>query len=114
MNHMHRRLCVAAALAVVLLIAACRSTPSSTPVTADTLAVVNGRAIMRDNVEKSFRRTSNPAQTLSDEEATTARLGILDELITEEILLSKANELKDPGHRQRRRFGVRRGEEEHR
>ena len=96
MNHMHRRLSVAAALAVVLLIAACRSTPSATPVTvtADTYAVVNGKAITRDEVEKSFRRTSNPAQTLSDEEATTAKMSVLDELIMEEILLSKANELK--------------------
>ena len=96
MNHMHRRLSVAAALAVVLLTAACRSTPSTpaVTVTADTWAVVNGRAITRDEVEKSFRRTSNPAQTLSDEEATTAKMSVLDELIMEEILLSKANELK--------------------
>src|SRR5688572_7283679 len=96
MNHMHRRLSVAAALAVVLLIAACRSTPSATPVTvtADTYAVVNGKAITRDEVEKSFRRTSNPAQTLSDEEATTAKMSVLDELIMEEILVFKANELK--------------------
>jgi peptidyl-prolyl cis-trans isomerase SurA len=96
MNHMHRRLSTAAALAVILLIAACRSTTSSTPVTvtADTYAVVNGKAITRDDVEKSFRRTSNPAQTLSDEEATTAKMSILDELIMEEILLSKANDLK--------------------
>ena len=56
--------------------------------------MVNGRAITRDEVEKSFRRTSNPAQSLSEEEATTARIGILDELIMEEILLSKANNLK--------------------
>jgi peptidyl-prolyl cis-trans isomerase SurA len=90
------RLSVAAPLAAALAIAACRSTPASTPVTvtADTFAVVNGRAITRDEVEKSFRRTSNPAQPLSDEEATTARMSILDELIMEEILLSKANELK--------------------
>jgi peptidyl-prolyl cis-trans isomerase SurA len=63
-------------------------------VTADTFAVVNGRAITRDEVDKSFRRTSNPGQTLSDEEATVARMGILDELIMEEILISKANGLK--------------------
>jgi peptidyl-prolyl cis-trans isomerase SurA len=96
MNHMHRRLFFAAPLAALFLIAGCRSTTTSTPVTvtADTYAVVNGKAITRDEVEKSFRRTSNPAQTLAEEEATTARMGILDELIMEEILLSKANDLK--------------------
>jgi peptidyl-prolyl cis-trans isomerase SurA len=94
MNHLHRRLSAVAPVAALLFITACRSTPAATPVTADTLAVVNGRAITRDEVEKSFRRTSNPAQSLSEEEATTARIGILDELIMEEILLSKANDLK--------------------
>src|SRR4029079_14208960 len=100
MNHMHRRLFFAAPLAALFLIAGCRSTTTSTPVTvtADTYAVVNGKAITRDEVEKSFRRTSNPAQTLADEEATTARMGILDELIMEEILLSKANDLKIQVH----------------
>ena len=96
MTHMHR-LSVAPALAALFIIGACRSTTTSTPavtVTADTYAVVNGKAITRDEVEKSFRRTSNPAQQLSEEEATTARMGILDELIMEEILLSKANNLK--------------------
>jgi peptidyl-prolyl cis-trans isomerase SurA len=96
MNHIHRRLSLAGPLAALLVFAACRSTPSATPaaVTADTYAVVNGRSITRDDVEKSFRRTSNPAQTLSSEEATVARMGILDELIMEEVLLSKANEVK--------------------
>ena len=95
MNHMDRRFPLAAFLAPFLVATACRSTPSTTPtVTADTYAVVNGRTISRDDVEKSFRRTSSPEQTLSSEEATVARLSILDELIMEEVLLSKANELK--------------------
>jgi peptidyl-prolyl cis-trans isomerase SurA len=84
------------ALTVVFLATACRSTaaPASVPVTADTWAVVNGKAIMRDEVEKVFRRTGNPAQPLSDEEATTAKLGILDELIMEEVLIGKVGALK--------------------
>lgn len=49
---------------------------------------------MRDDVEKGFRRTGNPAQTLSEEEATAAKLGILDELIMEEILIARAGALK--------------------
>ena len=76
---------------------ACRSSapsPAAVAVTADTWAVVNGKAITRDEVEKMFRRTANPGQPLSEEEATAAKIGILDELIMEEILLGKANALK--------------------
>ena len=56
--------------------------------------MVNGKEITRDEVEKTFRRTGNPAQPLSDEEATAAKIGILDELIMEEILIAKAPALK--------------------
>jgi peptidyl-prolyl cis-trans isomerase SurA len=87
---------LAVALAAVALASACRSTsaPVPAPVSADTWAVVNGRVITREDVEKGFRRTSNPAPPLSEEEATTAKLSILDELIMEEILIAKAVELK--------------------
>jgi peptidyl-prolyl cis-trans isomerase SurA len=81
------------ALAALALIAACRSTPAAPAgpvITPDTWAVVNGKAIMREEVEKGFRRTGNPAQTLSDEEASAAKLSILDELIMEEVLMAKA------------------------
>jgi peptidyl-prolyl cis-trans isomerase SurA len=96
MSQLHRPLSIAALLAAGLLATACRSTSSPAPpaVSADTWAVVNGKAITRDEVEKSFRRTANPAQPLSEEEATAAKMGILDELIMEEILLAKGNELK--------------------
>jgi peptidyl-prolyl cis-trans isomerase SurA len=74
---------------------ACRSTPPpSPPVPPDTWAVVNGSEIKRDQVEKAFRRVGDPSQTLSDEEALTAKLGILDDLIVEEILLARARALK--------------------
>jgi len=87
-------------VAVVLLAicqGACRSSapsPAAVAVTADTWAVVNGKAITREEVEKTFRRTANPAQPLSEEEATAAKIGMLDELIMEQILIGKANELK--------------------
>ena len=86
---------LAVALGAVCLIAACRSTPTpaSPPITPDTWAVVNGKAIMRDEVEKGFRRTGNPAQPLSAEETSAAKLSILDELITEEVLIAKASAL---------------------
>jgi peptidyl-prolyl cis-trans isomerase SurA len=96
MSRLHRHLSVAAVLAAATLATACRSSsaPASAPVTADTWAVVNGKAISRDEVERSFRRTANPAQPLSDEETTAAKLSILDELITEEVLLARAPALK--------------------
>ncbi len=77
---------------------ACRTAPaSSSPtvaVTADTWAVVNGREIKRDEIEKAFRRVSQPGQPLSDEEALTAKLTVLNDFIVQDILLAKARELK--------------------
>jgi len=87
----------ATALAAILLVGACRSTPAAPPapvVSADAWAVVDGREIKRDDVEKAFRRMSDPAQSLSDEEALTARLALLNDLIVEDILMAKARALK--------------------
>ena len=83
-----------AVLVAACLAAACRSTPAAAPVTADTWAVVNGKNITKDDVEKAFRRDGAAAPGLSEEEAHTARLGLLDNLIMEEILLAKAAALK--------------------
>ena len=87
---------VLSALAAACCAAACRSTPapSAAPVTADTWAVVDGREIRREDVERTFRRTRDATQTLSDDEALTARLGILNDLISQDILLEKARQLK--------------------
>jgi peptidyl-prolyl cis-trans isomerase SurA len=87
---------VMSALAVVCLTAACRSTPApqATPVTADTWAVVNGREIKREDVEKAYQRTGNASQPLSNEETLTAKLSLLEELIVQDILLAKARDLK--------------------
>ena len=84
-------------LAVVAAAGACRSTPptpAAVSVSEDTWAVVNGQNITRDDVDKTFRRTRDTSQTLSDEEALTARLSLLEELIVDEILIAKARELK--------------------
>ena len=72
----------------------CQSKPSAPPVSADAWAVVNGREITRDAVEKAYRRNSEPTQTPSEEEATTAKLALLDELVTQELLVAKARDLK--------------------
>ena len=89
-------LVVLSALLAVSFAAACRSTlatPEPT-ITADTWAVVDGRPITRDEVEKAYRRTADPAQTPSNEEALTAKLTVLNDLIVLDILLAKARELK--------------------
>jgi peptidyl-prolyl cis-trans isomerase SurA len=85
------------AVAVTCFAAACNSTRSSSPATtnvsADTWAVVDGRAITRDDVEKTYRRTQDGAQ-LSDEETMTAKLTLLNEMIVQNILIAKAQALK--------------------
>ena len=71
---------------------ACRatSTPPAATVSPDTWAVVDGREIRREEVERSFRRTRDTAQTLSDDEALTAKLSLLGDMIVQDILLAKA------------------------
>jgi peptidyl-prolyl cis-trans isomerase SurA len=92
----HRRFAPALAALAACLLTACRSTPASpaAPVSADTWAVVDGRAITREDVEKAHRRTRDASQTPSDEEVLAAKLSLLDELIVQDLLLAKARELK--------------------
>ena len=84
---------VLSALAAVSITAACRSTPppaaAPTP-SANTWAVVDGHEITRDDVDKAYRRTRDAAQTLSDEETLTAKLGLVENLILQEILITQA------------------------
>jgi peptidyl-prolyl cis-trans isomerase SurA len=82
-------------IAMTAFTLACRSTPGtqSTAVSADTWAVVDGRQITRDYVEKTYRRTQEGAQ-LSEEEAMGAKLSLLNELIVQDILIAKAQALK--------------------
>ncbi|MEZ5286436.1 MAG: SurA N-terminal domain-containing protein [Vicinamibacterales bacterium] len=83
------------ALVVAALLAGCRSTPAAAPPPApDTWATVNGRPISREDVEKAYRRTAPVSPALSDDEAMTAKLNILNELIVQDLLLQKATELK--------------------
>ena len=86
----------AVALAAVVVLTACNSTPSTPPartVTADTWATVNGVDITREQVEKELRRLQNTAGPMSAEESMLANLTILDDLIVERILLAKATAL---------------------
>ncbi len=89
----HRALLFALALAG--LAGACRSTPAAPPpVSADAWAVVDGREIRRDQVEKAYRRTAQASAAPSDDEVLTAKLSLLNDLIVQDILLAKARELK--------------------
>jgi peptidyl-prolyl cis-trans isomerase SurA len=96
-GHLHcHPFVVLSALVAASFAAACRSTPAppATTVSADTWAVVDGREITRDAVEKAYRRARNTSQTLSDEEVLMAKLSLLNDLILQDILLAKAGELK--------------------
>jgi peptidyl-prolyl cis-trans isomerase SurA len=92
-NDCLRFLVLMSALSAAGLGSACHSTPA-TPVSADTWAVVDGRQITRDDVDKAYRRTRDPSQTLSEEEVLAAKLSLLNDLIVQDILLAKAGALK--------------------
>jgi peptidyl-prolyl cis-trans isomerase SurA len=74
----------------------CRSTPSSSvpAVSRDTWATVDGRPITREDVDRVYRRTRDDSQPLSDEEAMTAKLSLLNDLVVQDLLLAKAAALK--------------------
>jgi peptidyl-prolyl cis-trans isomerase SurA len=60
----------------------------------DVWAVVNGREIKREEVDKYYRTRVNPeGQEPSQEESLSQKLNVLDELINNEILLEKAKKL---------------------
>jgi peptidyl-prolyl cis-trans isomerase SurA len=95
--HEHRHLFVALSVLLAVSMAACRATPVTPPATTvsdNVWAVVDGRELTRDDVEKAYRRTGDASQTLSDEEALTAKLNLLNDLIVQDILIAKARELK--------------------
>jgi peptidyl-prolyl cis-trans isomerase SurA len=89
-----RRLLISLAVLVSVSLAAACGKKAAPPVSADTWATVDGRSISLDEVEKTFRRTQDNAATLSPEEAMTAKLSILNELILQDILFAKAQVLK--------------------
>jgi peptidyl-prolyl cis-trans isomerase SurA len=81
----------------VCLVAGCRNAAPAKPaatVSPDTWAVANGKAITRDDVEKAYRRTRDAsAAAVSEEEALTAKVSLLNDMIVQEILLAKARAL---------------------
>jgi len=82
-------------LALAGLVGACRPTPAAPPpVSADTWAVVDGREIQRDEVEKAYRRAAQVSPAPAEDEALATKLSLLNDLIVQDILLAKARELK--------------------
>jgi peptidyl-prolyl cis-trans isomerase SurA len=96
MHTPHRRALLT--LLALLAAGACGSQPSAPPapppLSPDVWAVVDGREIRREEVEKAYRRNVPAGQTMSEDEALTARLDLLDQMITEDILLAAARDLK--------------------
>jgi peptidyl-prolyl cis-trans isomerase SurA len=78
--------------AMVFTVAAgCNEEARHTP---DVWAVVNGKEIKREEVDKYYRTRVNPeGQEPSQEESLSQKLNVLDELINNEILLEKAKKL---------------------
>lgn len=90
-----RRALIPFALALAAVAGACQSRQAAPPpVSQDVWAVVDGREIRREEVEKAYRRAAQPNPALSEEEETTARLNLLDQIIVQDILLARGNELK--------------------
>jgi peptidyl-prolyl cis-trans isomerase SurA len=88
------RLMILLTLALAGAGGACQSKPAAPPVSANAWAVVNGREITRDDVEKAYQRIQQNSQAPSEEEAAAAKLEILDQIIVQDLLLTKARELK--------------------
>ena len=95
---LRRVLVVTTLLANAWLGAACGSKPAAPPAPASvpptTWAVVNGRTISRDDVEKAFRRSQDPSETPGEEEALAGKLNLLNDLIVQDLLLERARALK--------------------
>src|SRR6185295_10877011 len=96
----HRHALLFLAVACAIAAGACQSKPAPPaaaaappPVSQDVWAVVDGRQINREDVEKAYRRTVPPNQAISEDEAKTAKLNLLDQVIAQDIMLAKAKEL---------------------
>ncbi|MDE3171318.1 MAG: SurA N-terminal domain-containing protein [Acidobacteriota bacterium] len=88
---MKPRILVIMALAVCALGAGCRKEIAPGP---DVWAVVDGKQILRQDVERVYRsRVNSEAPAPSHEEQLSLELSILDELINSQILLDRAEKM---------------------
>ena len=84
---------VVAGLLCAWMAAGCGSKTAAPPSSPDVWAVVDGREIRKDTVEKVYRRVAQ-APNASEEDAMTAKLSLLNELIVQDILVARAATLK--------------------
>ncbi len=93
-----RRLLLPLILASTTIAGACQSTPAvplaPPPVSQDVWAVVDGREIRREEIDKAYRRTVQANPAISEDETTTAKLNLLDQVIAQDIMLARAKELQ--------------------
>ena len=86
-----RTILILATAALCFLPVACKRDVAPGP---DVWAVVNGKEIHRDEVEKNYRSRPNAeGPEPSQEEALSLKLNILDELINSEIMLERATKM---------------------
>jgi peptidyl-prolyl cis-trans isomerase SurA len=77
-------------LALLVSLAGCNRGQTA----ADVMAKVNGRKILRSEVDKYYsNQTASSPQQPTDEQSTSLKLGILKELIDNEILMQRAEKL---------------------
>ena len=82
-------------MGALALAGACGGGAAKAPSSPDVWAVVNGTELKRDHVERLYRTMLNSeAGTPTDEEALSAKLGILEDMINDEILIARAEGLK--------------------
>ncbi len=75
--------------------AACGGGASRGPSSPDVWAVVNGMELKRDHVERLYRTMLNAEAGIpTEEEALSAKLSILEDMINDELLIARATGLK--------------------
>ena len=85
------RITVASAgIALFLGAAACGGGSGPAPSSPDVWATVDGREIRKDEVEKAYKRVAQNPEKLSTEETLNAQLGLLNEMIVQDLLVAKA------------------------
>ena len=88
---MKGKILISSAMALCVFTGGCKRDVSPGP---NVWAVVDGKDIMRDEVEKNFRsRLNADSPAPSQEEALSVKLSVLDELINSEILLERAQKM---------------------
>lgn len=80
--------------ALAVLAGACTASPPAAPTpSADAWAVVDGREIRGEDVEKAYRRVAPVEDGAPEEEVLAAKLNLLNELIVQDLLIAKARRL---------------------